>query len=395
MDSMIILSGTFFAGVLEGVEIIGDTSATVQIPRVSGLVSGTYSFSHTFVITSEKFGSVSVMGIAHNILNILPEDKAVDENVSFNTLFEDIKDLDARPYSIMVRGLSVVSSSLGTVPINIIYDDVIVASDVPIASAVFENVSSSVAGRFVGNEVDNTISIAITGAEYVEEDDFIRVDVADENAIHFTQDIALNSWLTNYSIVIPANAFIGLPTGEHTVTASIMRGNRVFDTRHIMYRVVPMPRIELTGVSQTIIQLPIFTPINLISSYRVVDSETTINSLASSKTATRIATMASSPKITSISGEVLFNNELATNDSIDPEGAITVASMNVHTIEPGQYTLDTNFIINSRFGQVTISETFTNAVTVFPQIMTTGIETKYTSWTPFVYFTYNIYQNAM
>ena len=144
--------------------------------------------------------------------------------------------------------------------------------------------------------------------------------------------------------------------------------------------------------SPATIQLPIFAPVNIITGWRITPAD----------------------GIARIEGELSFNGVRHSNYSLADDGSITIAIRNVHSIEPGQYSLNASFyiirehgepcgncdgtgyisdpdpdegepekcpdceggtVIVQTSGQATASAE--NFLTVFPAIETAGVETVY------------------
>jgi len=363
------ISGTGFSGTYDAI-FIDTSSFKVDLRGINTLSASSHSISYSFNVAHEEYGSASLMAFLPDRVVVLGSHLHDGNNINLNPIFANVESLEERSYSLGAIGLYVVSNQYGTVPINIIYDNVLSVRDIPLTAPAIQSFASDVEGRYSDSEIDNRVNLQFTDVQYIAPGDIARITLRNNDTILYSHNIALISPMSTYVHVIPASAFIGLPVGTYTIRVELLRGTRILAVESVIYRVVVSPSvIHFLGFGIGSIQLPIFTPMNIISSF-------VIQGVGRMDAVTPLSLQQSG--LDSIVGNVVFNGVTYTNTSFDSNGNITIAFQNIYDMSPGTYSIDTSFTVNSKYGTATMAQSFSNVLTVFPHIQTEGIETRYT-----------------
>jgi hypothetical protein len=317
------------------VSLVSITPDTVQLPITMPLtLTAAWNVTGDGVNTIQ--GNAVIIDTAHTA-NINTN------NAAFSTSFTSISLITTGLYALNIN-ITVNSTVYGSVVISETYDDVLTII-APISGPEIGDVSLSYIGRYIGNEI--AVTATVTGLQNILDGDSLRLQLHQSTTVFHNNTGILQAGAVNYSHTIPQSVFSGLSAGDYTVRATLFRGGTSRSEVTAGYYVVPLPTVQLIGISPDSIQLPFISPETISVTLEV-----------------------SGDGVDSITGTVGLEDTIYTASVNTTNMNITVSLVNVDDLTPRGYAVTASLTVTSNpFGTASISVSFENALRVLAAVV--------------------------
>ena len=257
--------------------------------------------------------------------------------------FSNVANMDVGSHAIVIN-LTASSNRYGNATISSSQTNAITVL-APIPEPEIGEVNLSVFGRYIGSETD--VVVHAINLQHILDGDIIIIRLRQGSTDFYEHRSPLQSGATTYTHNILQSTFIGLAVGDYMIQVVIERNGTVRCSALASYWVRTAPTVQLLYVSPNTIQLPMATAETIVVTLQTVGEG-----------------------IDTIVGAILLDDTSFTSSVNTTDTQFSVPFIEVNELNPRGYSITANLTITSeRYGTVTISEIFNNALRVLAEIV--------------------------